>query len=88
VVRGGCRRGGGLLRRSGIRRQLHKIRAVALLDRIDRVEHRGVDHPHHTHSHVRRGAAKAGHWRNDNDGFLVPIGDDVGANGHAKKRKT
>ncbi len=23
-----------------------------------------------------------------NDGFLVPIGDDVGANGHAKKRKT
>ena len=24
------------------------------------------------------GATKAGHWRDDGDGFLVPIGDDVG----------
>ena len=76
--RSGCRRGGGFLRRGGLRRELHQIRSVAPLDRIDSVEHRGVDHRHHTLSHVRVGAAKAGHWRNGNDGFLVPIGDDIG----------
>ena len=52
--RSGCRRGGGFLRRGGVRGQLHQIRSVAPLDRIDRVEHRGVDHRHHPLSHVWR----------------------------------
>jgi hypothetical protein len=56
--------------------QLHQIRSVSPLYRIDRVKHRSMNNPHHALRGVWRGDAKA--WRNDGDGFLVPIGDDVG----------
>jgi hypothetical protein len=48
--------------------------------RIDGIEHRGVNHSHHPLRHVWRVACKAGHqWRDDSNGLLIPVGDDVGA---------
>src|SRR5262249_8375893 len=40
-----CR--GRFLRGAGVGRQLHQIRPIAALDRVDCVGHRGMHHPHH-----------------------------------------
>jgi hypothetical protein len=47
-------------------------------DRIDGVEHGGVDKRHHPLSQVWVGASKIGHCPNGSDAFFVPIGYDVG----------